>query len=1159
MLMSKNHVLGQSIVAGHTLYNTHRITVESGLSQSNVISVVRDTEGFVWIGTDDGLNLYDGYSVKIFKSDDKDSTSLSNNAVRRIYEDRKNRIWVGTFTGLNLLDKATGKFTRFFHEPQNENSISQNSVLDIAEDAHGNLWLGTYHGLSCYNPDSARFSRYYYSPDGWSLASNRVNSVCVDNKGRIWAGTENGISILNPQTKAIRNIYFDNTRADALPNFRVHDIFQDSKGNMWFATEGNGVSMLVNEERAQFVHLKHEEGNTNSLSGNMVNCIKEDVDGMMWFGTDGAGISLFDRDNKTFERIEARNDITLRTAAVYEILIDGANRVWIGVYGGGVSLINRNTKKFKHYEHFDSTMMKVGKNAVLAFAEDKNNNIWIGTGGTGLYKFNPATERFKRYGHNYRDKNSLSADVVKSLCLDQDDNLYIGTYAGGLNYLNTRTDKLTHFRYNEFDTTSISTEHVWSLITDSENRVWVGLLNGFDEFTPATKKFRSLREISRNPSTRNIPSVFVLMEDHENNLWAGLRDGGLLRFDKNRVLTMYYRKGAAGKEGNIQDDEIFELFEDSKNRIWIGTASHGLWLLDPAKDEFTQPESAKELPNSILAMLEDDAGNLWITTFKGLYQYNPDTGKILFFDVADGLQGNEFSYGSRLKSKSGQLYFGGLSGFTVFKPEEIKVDTSQVDVVLTGLSLFHKEVRIGDETGLLNKSINYLDELVLQASQNVITFHFAALDYHFPKENKYAYKLEGFDKDWNQATDNTRSATYTNLPEGTYTFKVRATNNDGIWNVKARSLIVIVKPYWYEAWWFKVLVVLFLIANVLTIFRIRTNVLYKRNEKLERLVHERTSEINNQKTEIEKINTTLRDQNEEITRINETITDQHEELKSRTEEIQSQREQIEIKSQQLEEANIKVTQINSQLILLNENLEKLVEERTQELKDTIDKLSQTDEGLNTFLYRSSHDLRGPITSLLGLVHLVRKENNQPELLTYFDMIDKTCQHMLRFLKRLNEVSVIFKSQISRKPVLIGEVVNEARHYLKENNLYNKVRIHIQNEVTEPVSIDATMMLNIVTSLLENAIIFSREVNPEATLRFKVVNEKLIIRIADNGLGIKDDLKARIFELFFRGTELSSGNGLGLYLVKKSVELLHGEVEILSEVNVGTTVTVSVPL
>lgn len=1150
---------GQSVVAGQELYNTHRVTVESGLSQSNVISVIRDSDGFVWIGTDDGLNLYDGHTIKIFKFDEKDSSTLSNNSVRVLFEDSKKRIWVGTFTGLNLLDKSTGKFKHFFHNPRDKNTISQNSVLDMAEDKSGRIWIGTYHGLSCYDPDSSVFSHYYFSPDGWGLASNRINAVFVDDKGRVWAGTEEGLSILDTKTKAIRNIFFDNTRPDALPKFRIHDIFQDSKGIMWFATEGNGLSMLLDEEHALFKHYTHDEKDHSSIGNNMVNKIVEDADGSLWVGTDGAGVNILDPERKKFNIIKSRNDITFRTAAVYDILLDGPHRVWIGVYGGGLTLINRNVKKFRHYELFDSAMVKIGKNAVIALVEDQNKDIWIGTGGSGLYRFTPSTQQFKRYAYSPGDPKSLSSNVIKSLCVDDNNNIYAGAYAGGLNYLDTKSGKVTSYQHRSDDSTSISTDHVWALNYDPTGRIWVGLLNGFDEFLPKTKTFRSLKELSRNPSTRNIPSVFVLLEDHQNNLWAGLRDGGLLKFNEKRELVRYYRKGAEGVEGNILDDEIFEIFEDSKNRMWIGSAAHGLWLFDPETEKFSQPYGSHKLPNAILAILEDDFGFLWISSYKGLYRYYPDSGEVLVFDVADGLQGNEFSYGTKLKTTSGQLLFGGLNGLTVFDPLEIKVDTTQVDIVFSELSLFHKEVSIGDESGLLPKGINYLDELVLEASQNVFTIHFAALDYHFPKENQYSYKLDGFDKDWNQIVDNTRSATYTNLPVGRYVFKVKATNHDGVWNLKERTLIIVVKPYWYEAWWFKLLVVLFLIGNVFTIIRVRTNILSKQNEKLEQQVEERTHEIKKQKLEIEKINTTLRNQNEEITRINETVTEQNEELKARNEEIQSQREQIEIKSGQLEEANVKVLQVNSQLIVLNNNLEKLVQERTYELQNTIKRLTETDEGLNTFLYRSSHDLRGPITSLLGLVNLLRKENKQPELTTYFDMVDKTCNHMLRFLKRLNDVSVIFRSEIVRKPVLLADIGNDVWHYLKENDLSNRVRITMKDEVKIPVHLDPTMLVNIITSLLENAIVFSREVNPEASVIFQLKNNSLIIRVSDNGLGIKDDMKARIFELFFRGTELSSGNGLGLYIVKKSTELMNGTVEMESQVDVGTVVTVTIPL
>jgi ligand-binding sensor domain-containing protein/signal transduction histidine kinase len=1121
-----------------TSYNLHRVSVETGLSQNTVTSVLEDEEGLVWIGTENGLNSYDGYDLRVFKVDDEDPHSLSDNSVRSIFQDSKGRIWIGTFNGLNLVDKKRGSFQCFIHDPENDSTISQNSALAIDEDAEGNIWVATYHGLSCYHPEENRFSRYYYSPDGYGIASDRVYTVFVDRDNRVWAGTENGLSVLSADRQSIRNIPFDNKKPGSLRNYRLRSIFQDSTGKLWFATEGDGVAWL-DKATGVFHHFRHVEGSKEGLSSNLVTCITQHKNGKVWFGTDGGGISVYDPLTQKISPFAENSDPLFSSGAVYDIAFTKNGGAWIGLFGKGLFLANENSGDFTYHQYLDSVTRARGKNSVLAFAEDGDGRIWIGTDGSGLYHYNPATNHFNRYGHNFRDPSSISADVVKSLAVDRSGNLYAGTFAGGLNVMPGRSGRFLHYRAQPDNSRSIAVDHVWSLHVDSmRNSVWVGELNGLDRFEMAAKTFTHLTETIRNPITGNVPSVFSIVEDRQHNLWMGMRDGGLLRLNAQREVIRYYLKGAPGVEGTIPQDEILDLLADSKGNIWIGTASHGLWVFDPARESFSKPLNAKELPDAILAILEDKRGNLWISTYKGLYNYHPTSGKWYLFDITDGLPTNEFNNGAKLKARSGRMYMGGLNGFIAFQPEEIPIDTAGANVIFTGLSLFHKEVAPGDQSGVLSSDLNFLEELVLAPNQNVVTLRFAALDHHYPKVNQYKYKLENFDDDWIYVRDHSRSATYTNLPHGEYTFRVNATNHDGIWNREDRMIRIVVLPHWYQTWWFRLLVVIGIALIMFVVTWTRTLFLTRQSAKLQALVDLRTDEINTQK--------------EEIQFINQELLDHNEELRARNEEILLQREQI-------EEANTKTQQAFTQLKELNENLERVVNERTHELKQTIHRLTETDEGLTTFLYRSSHDLRGPITSLLGLTTLARLENQDPESHAYCDMIDRTCYKMLRFLKRLGNVTSVFKVELTNSWVSISQVMDDVERELRSIGYWPNAQFKLVNELGEYVWTDKDLVRNIIFELVENAFTFVGSRETKVTVNIYKAGAEMVIDVADNGTGIQSDLQAKVFELFFRGSENSRGNGLGLYMVKKSADILNGRVEMVSAPGTGTRVKVSIPL
>lgn len=1130
------HLFGQSYGPDTEVVYTWKLTVEDGLSESVINTIAKDRHGFIWCGTDDGLNRYDGYEFKIFNHVADDSASLGNDKVNVVYIDRHDRMWVGTSNGgLNLFNNHSQAFTRFINDPLNENSISQNSALTIVEDDASKLWIGTYFGLNIFDPEKKTFERLFADSGATRISGNTINVVMKDGNGRIWVGTDKGFSIIDTNRR-VKN-YFKDQSGNSLEG--VLSLCEGDGGDVWVGTNGNGA-VRFNERSHTFYWYKHNTDDVTSISGDIIRKITRDNYGKILLGTDGNGICIYDAQKDAFKRMASRNDPSLLNAAIYDLFLDNENFLWIGTYGGGVKIYNSNPKYFEYYETFEAAVQQFGKSSVLALAEDKNKNIWIGTDGAGLYKFDPLSKRFTSYLHDPKKKNSISSNVIKSLLVDVHGNIYAGTYNGGLNYINLTTNSITTYVHDPGDPNSIATNNVWFLFQDSEKRIWVGNNSvGVDEFLPEKGIFRHYEHIPDDSTTLSSGVIFTIFEDRHNNLWFGTRDDGLNKLNKRtNTFTRYNLKDG------LKSNEIRDILEDHNGRLWVATTSGGLHYYDSSDAKFHLFNKRGYFEDDVLSILEDELGNFWIGTYNGLVKLNPATGKMRRYDAADGLQGNEFNYGVKLKSSTGALYFGGLNGFNSFFPDKIKETTLVPPIVLTGLKLFYKEVQVNDGTGILQAPVTYQPQLTLNYDQNVITIDYAALSYQFPKKNEYQYILEGFDKEWNYVGTQ-RSATYTNLPAGEYTFKVIGTNNEGLWNERGATLQVTILPPWYQVGWIQLCIAFGFAIMIGSLIKVRTKILVKQKENLELLVRERTKQIEQQKREIEAKNEELELQNEELV--------------ARNEEIVAQREEIEEKSLMLERAHEEIQTVNDQLVKVNGNLEKLVELRTSELKQAMQKLIETDEGLNMFLYRSSHDLRGPITTLQGLARLAKIENRQQDVDHYFDKILQSCEHMLRVLKKLNETNEVFRAITTSIYINWNDLIKEILNDLKKMDPANEVNIVIENNVKKQVYSDPHLMNNIIHNLMENAIAFRRCVKPYVKLSLWDKDEDLIIKVSDNGIGIGEDIKDKIFEMFFRGSEHSRGNGLGLYLVKKSVELLGGNIEVVSNVQSATEVTVRIPL
>lgn len=1109
LLLSTDFVLGQKPDSSPGFVYANTFTSEQGLSQNSVFSIIKDRDGFIWAGSGDGLNRFDGYSFIHFSHSDRDSTSLSNDVIRNLLLDSKGRLWIGTYNGLNLYDSEKESFRNFLTSPSNSNTISQNTIRCLLEDRNHNLWVGTYWGLNKINLETFDITRYHYRADGTGLADDAINALHEDRNGKIWVCTGKGINIIG--ANGIEYTIPQSTAPDGLTSTIIVGVVQDSAGTIYFGSNGGGVLRLENENDRTFEYFVHEPGG-RSIGANIISSMAIDRNGILLIGTDGAG--LYRHEGKgIFTQILAHENRVLNNGSLHSIYVDEENNYWIGLFGAGLTFISGARPRFEHYRYFDENMINIGKNSVLAIAEDHEKKIWIGTDGAGLYKFDPVTKEFTLYQHSPKDKNSLSTNVAKSLLVDHNNNLYIGTYAGGLNYFDTQTKTFTRYLHKPGDTTSITTNHVWSLLEDG-NRIYVGQLGGLNEFFPERKVFRELTITGKEPITTQTASVFCIRKDKQGYIWMGTRLAGIHRFDP-RTRTFKSFLNIPGDSLSLPTSEVVDFTVDADGKLLVGTDDAGLIQFDPETFAFSQllPEfSEKNIPS----VIEDDSRNLWFTSSDGLHRYDRAANKIFNYTVADGLQGIQYNEGAKLKSSTGDYYFGGTNGLNVFRPEKVLEDRSKPRVVFTRLSLFHDAVKMNDKSALLTKSISKLESITFQPDQNVFSIEFACLEYKFPKKNRYRYYLEGFDNSWNNIHES-RIATYTNLPPGTYTLKVSATNADGYWNDEAASIQIIVIPRWHQRLGVKIALAALLVAFTIAVVHMRTNFLFQQKRKLEHLV-------------------TLR-----------------------TQVVELQKEEIKDKNEKLEQAYEEVNSVNEELQRVNTNLEKLVEDRTEELQHTIKKLIETDKGLDTFLYRSSHDLRGPITSLLGLARLAKLQNKQTELDSYFANIENTSGRMLRLLGRLSDTGSLFRTKRKTEIICTNDFIQSLRDQLNGLNTNNAVQIEIENNIGDSFAGDPVLLKHIVVNLMENSIIFRKESDPFVKCIFTQEDQQLVIRVIDNGIGIPQELRDRIFDMFYRGSEKSIGNGLGLFITKKALEVLGGTIAIESERHNYTIVTVRIPI
>ena len=778
-----------------------QLTLADGLSQNSVISIHQDGRGFMWFGTENGLNRFDGYEFEQFKRERGTVGALTNDFVYDIEAAEGGGLWIATNGGgLAYFDAASRTFRSYRRDAAEADGIAANIVRVLLADADGTLWLGLRDGgIDRFDPRTERFTHYPLKQPGIGVVAESVFALHKDAAGNIWVGGEHGLYRLNPDDGTTAVFRHDAAVATSISQDRIRTIFEDGRGELWIGTLGGGLNRF-DAATGHFERYQHDPEDPTSISNDRVTAILEDQDGRLWVGT-ARGLNLMDRERGTFARhLKQHGDpSSIGSNAIASLYQDRSGILWVGTLTAGVSKWNPRTWGMGLQNVAELTVEDNVQPNVTAFVTEGQDTVWIGTFGDGLIRLDRESGEITRYRHEPSDPNSISDNRVMSLMLDKQGLLWIGTMTGGLNRLDPATGANTVFRHDPENPASLGADGVMAVFEDSRGLVWVGTFGGglslFDSTAAAFIRYAADPANAKSLSSMRITGF---AEDPGGSLWIGTDGGGLNLFDRESGLFHPFRYDP-NDPASLASDTVYSLHIDAAGVVWVGTSGGGLDRVhgsadNPSAITFSNLSQKDGLANDVVYGVESDqSGRLWLSTNYGISQVDPVTGSVKNLHRRDGLQSEEFNFGAHHRSATGELFFGGLNGYNIFDPAELQINEAAPVVALTGFFKSGDSVKsdlpADPEEGI---EISYRDDNV--------SFEFAALDFAAPQQNRYMYKLEGFDEDW-IGLGNRRRVTYTDLDDGSYLLRVKAANSDGVWNETGFALPVRVTPAPWDTWW----------------------------------------------------------------------------------------------------------------------------------------------------------------------------------------------------------------------------------------------------------------------------------------------------------------------------------------------------------------------
>lgn len=1027
-------------------FNFRHYKAEDGLNSNSVNSIIQDRYGFIWFGTERGLNRYDGFTFRSYYIQKKENKFPFSSLVSTLFEAKNGDIWIGSENGIYIFDQKREIISKFTIKAVD---IEISSLVNkITEDSSGNIWISTYgQGVFRFIPEKQKLEQYRVAING-SIPTTYdfLNTIFVDHKNRIWAAP-NSVScplLLFNQSKN----YFEKYELDKeTVGLTIYKMFEDSYRNFWIGTWDRGICKLNFESRNVDSFLSPGKGNGISH----IHDITEYSANKLLVGSDD-GLSLFntkDGSHQLFTSSEIDYS-AISDKFIYPIFKDKEGGIWIGTYYGGVNYISPNSGFFERYIH-SKYSNSVNGNVIGNFTEDKQGNIWIASDDGGLSHFNTKTKKFTSYTPE-QNKNSLSYHNVHALCVDGD-NLWIGTYSGGINVLNTKTGKFKLYQSDAANPRTLDGNSSYSIFKDKNNQIWVASMTGVNIYNRESDDFVRVKQFST--------TTIDIKQDNDDCLWFATLSKGLYKYDIRSNQWNNYLHSSNGTQSHSM--QILNcIYFDSKNRLWVGGAN-GLFQYDYEKDIFKYIEM--NIPSNNICWITEVRNDLWLTTSKGLIRYNTISKTHQVFTKNDGLVDNQFLPNSGLKSSSGEIYIGTASGFNVFHPKNTSTNKNNPVVAITDFEIFNRSLEVNPK-GTLKQSLQHTGRIDLTYNQKVFTVGYVALSYSTPDKNQYAYKLEGFDRDWNYVGKQNK-ATYTNLGSGKYTFRVKALNADGTWNEDAATLLIVKHPpFWFNTF-FKIL---YLLLSGLLIFYLINK--YRKNTEKK---HKAAINLLNQEKEKELYNAKIQ-----------------------------------------------------------------------------------------FFTMIAHEIRTPVSLIIGPLEklLSDSSNNNETILKDLNIIDKNSQRLLSLVNQLLDFRKIEQGSMSLNfsKQNIYQLLKSVSDRFKPTMERKMISFTLDCTDKElEVVLDNEAITKVISNLLANAIKFTKnQIN--LTCYPQPAENNIVIKLSDNGSGISDSEKQKIFKPFYQiGNEQKQGTGIGLSLVKSLVEAHGGSVSVSDTYPTGSVFSVKIPM
>lgn len=809
-------------------YGSENIKLVKGLSQNWVYTILQDQYGYIWFGTWDGLNKYDGYNFTTYSVND----GLSDHTINDMLEDGNGNLWIATNKGLNKFDRTTQTFTEFTDIPSDTVSLYRDRINCLLLTDNHILWLGTGGGLVKFDISNDSMTGFLSTPQEYfSTRSNYILDICEGNYNNLLIGTTYGLIDFNKENGRSTRYYHVPGESSGLSNDNVRCIYREKSGNIWIGTR-NGLN-YYDTTTATVKHYFFDPDDPHSIGSNYVRTIYEDSRGNIWCGTESGGLNQYNRQQDNFIRYthHSTDKNSLSNNRVYSIFEDNTGNLWIGTYNG-VNKINKYQNKFRLYQQSEK-QNGLQSNFIWSFDRDGSGHIWIGT-SNGVNIMDPGKDSFSHMVHLPSNPNSPAADEIRTLAFDSLRNtIWLGIYGTGLDAYDLDTREMKHF-FPQSNKNSLSNIYVNDILIDSEDFVWIATGRGLNRLDPDSNIFRQYNNRPNDPTSICNDIVICLFEDSKGSIWIGT-DKGLSRFDRaKQSFENYFHE----EDSPLNSNTIFYITEDYAGKIWVGTSGGGLVKLNSETGTYKILTMEDGLPNNIVyGILEDDEKNLWLSTNLGLVKFYPVGEKFVSYDVKDGIQSYEFNLGSCYKDLDGTMYFGGMNGFNVFYPPDIKINPNVPVVVITSFRKFNEKQPFELFDG---------DTIMLKYDDNFFSFEIAALDYTNPSKNRYKYILENFDNNWTVGDVSKRVAEYKKVTPGNYTFHALGSNNDGIWNEEGISISVIVTPPWYATWIFRLIAFLILISTIWLVIYRRMKTIRRKHE-----IDKKLLEIEKQKFELE--------------------------------------------------------------------------------------------------------------------------------------------------------------------------------------------------------------------------------------------------------------------------------------------------------------------